>query len=328
MKKTKAISAVLLLAGLLGAVQVALAAFPDRPLRLIVPYPPGATNDKLGRALAERLSRELAQPVVVENRGGAATAIGAQAAATAAPDGYTMLLGTTTTYVVNPLVRTDLPYAPDRDFKTVQIVAETPEVLVANVKSPFKTLRDVSDYAAAHPGEVMYSSSGTGSSLHLAAEGFAARAGIKLKHIPYQGSAPAMFALIKGEVPLMSEVLSGAVAQAQAGQVRVLAIGSANRIALLPDVPTFIESGYPGFRVAGWFALAVPRATPDAIVERLRLAINRVLLDPGLVAAFQNDGMQITPPRDAAQVQAYVDAEKALWSGIVKLVAAKGGLEQ
>jgi tripartite-type tricarboxylate transporter receptor subunit TctC len=318
----------LVLATLTTLATPVMAAFPDRPLRLVVPYPPGATNDKLGRALAERLSRELGQPVVVDNKAGASTAIGAVAVATAPADGYTLLLGTTTTYAVNPLVRTDLPYAPERDFKTVQIVAETPEVLLVNTKSPFKTLQDVIDYAKAHPGQLMYSSSGAGTSLHLAAEGFAARAGVKLKHIPYQGSAPAMFALLKGEVQMMSEVSSGAVAQAKAGQVRVLAVGSAQRMKLLPDVPTFIESGYPGFRVAGWYALSVPRATPDTVVEKLRSAIDKVLVDPTLVSTFQADGMDITPPRDGAGVQAYMDAEKVLWTDIVKTVTARGGLEQ
>ncbi|MDB5380512.1 MAG: hypothetical protein JWO26_144 [Rhodospirillales bacterium] len=277
----------------------AQASYPDRPLRLVVPYPPGATNDVLGRAYAERLSREFGQPVIVENRGGAGTAIGAQAVATARPDGYTMLMGTGTTFVLNPAVQRSLAYDPIRDFAMVSIVAEVPIVFVSNPQQPFRRLADLVTYARSHPGRVNFSSSGTATSLHLAGEMFARASGIELVHVPYPGSAPAMLAVISGDVQMMSEVVSGAVPGILAGRIIGLAVTSDERLAMLPDVPTVAESGYPGFQAQGWYGLALPKATPAATVERLREATNRILAENDLRTRFEPLGLVILPPREA-----------------------------
>ena len=246
----------------LGVAGGARAEYPERPVKLVVPYPPGATNDLLARVLAEPLAKELGQNVIVENKGGAATAIGATAAANAPADGYTLLLGTGTTYTLNPLMKKGLAYDTDRDFRMVSIVAEVPIVFIVNPQFPAQTLADFVAYARANPGKINYSSSGLGSSLHLAAELFAQRAGIRMTHVPYPGSADAMRALLSNEVQMFSEVVSGALPQIAQKSVLPLAITSAKRLAVAPEIPTVAESGFPGFEALGWYALAVPKATP------------------------------------------------------------------
>lgn len=296
----------------------ASAQYPDRPLRLVVPYPPGATNDLLGRAFAEQLSREFGQPVIVENRGGAGTAIGAQAVATARPDGHTMLLGTGTTFVLNPSLQRNLPYDPVRDFTMVSIMAEVPVVFVVNTQFPARSLAELVGYARSHPGRVNFSSSGIATSLHLAGEMFAKAAGIQLVHVPYPGSAAAMLSVIGGDVQMMSEVISGAVPNIQAGRVIPLAVTSEARVSVLPDVPTVAESGFPDFQALGWYGLALPRATPAPIVERLREATNRILAQGDLRARFEPTGLLILPPRDGVAVDSYMERDRARWVPLVR----------
>ncbi len=309
----------LVAAGTLACGLPAAAQYPDRPLRLVVPYPPGATNDILGRAFAEQLAREVGQPVVVENRGGAGTAIGAQAVATARADGYTMLLGTGSTFVLNPALRPhNLSYDPVRDFAMVSIMAEVPIVFIANTQLPARSLAEMVAHARANPGRLNFSSSGIGTSLHLAGEMFARAAGIQLVHVPYPGSAQAMLAVVGGDVMLMSEVVSGAVAGIQSGRVVPLAVTSEARLSILPAVPTVAESGYPGFQALGWYGLALPRATPAALVERLRAATNRILAAGAMKAQFEPTGLIMLPPRDAAEVERYLEADRERWVPLVR----------
>ena len=303
---------------LLGGLSQAAAEYPDRPIRLVVPYPPGATNDLLARVLAEPLAKELGQPVIVDNKGGAATAIGATAVASAPADGYTLLLGTGTTYTLNGLLKKGLAYDTDRDFKLLSILAEVPCVFIVNPQFPARTLGDFVAYAKAHPGAVNYSSSGLGSSLHLAGELFAQRAGIKLTHVPYPGSAGAMRALLANEVQMMSEVLSGALPQMQQKAVTALAVTSAKRTSLAPDVPTVAESGFPGFEAVGWYALAVPKATPPAITHRIEAAINKILGEGALKARFEPLGIEIPGPQEPGWADKYMAADRALWEPLIR----------
>jgi tripartite-type tricarboxylate transporter receptor subunit TctC len=216
--RIKKIISALLIASLTGFGLPVNAQYPDRPLRVVVPFPPGATNDILGRAFAQELSREFGQPVIVENRGGAGTAIGAQAVATARPDGYTMLLGTGTTYVLNPALRpNNLSYDPVRDFAMVSIMAEVPIVFIVNPQLPVRNLAELVAYARAHPGKINFSSAGVATSLHLAGEMFARAANIQVVHVPYPGSAQAMLAVVSGDVQMMAEVVSGAMTGIQSG---------------------------------------------------------------------------------------------------------------
>ncbi|MGB6102543.1 MAG: tripartite tricarboxylate transporter substrate binding protein [Pusillimonas sp.] len=323
MSPFKAVIAGLAITAGLCTVQVAHADYPDRPVRMVVPNPPGGTNDKLARLVAERLTRDLGQPVVVENRPGASTAIGAQAVASSPSDGYTLLFGTTTTFVLNPLVRDDLPYDPARDFKIVSVIAETPPIILASVQSQFHTIQDLVQYAQAHPDQLMYSSAGTGTSLHTNMESFAAGTNLQLQHVPYQGSAPAMLALLRGDVPVMSEVVSGAVAQIKSGQVRALAVGSEHRLELIPDVPTITESGFSGFNGAGWWALAAPKGTPEDVIAKLRSVTNQIMQEPAFKEVFQPDGLVISPPRNAEQVEAYMKKEVQNWTSAVGLIDVK-----
>lgn len=296
----------------------AAAQYPDRPLKIVVPFPPGATNDILGRAFAERLSREFGQPVIVENRGGAGTAIGAQAVATARPDGYTMLLGTGTTYVLNPALRRNLAYDPVRDFTMVSIMAEVPIVFIVNTQFRARSLAELVTYARNNPGRVNYSSAGIATSLHLAGEMLSRAAGIRLVHVPYPGSAQAMLAVAGGDVQMMAEVVSGAVAGIQSGRVVPLAVTSTERLSNLPNVPTVAESGYPDFQALGWYGLALPRATPAPVVERLREATNRILAQGAMRAHFEPSGLVILPPRDAAAVEAYLEQDRERWVPLIR----------
>lgn len=301
--------------GLGGA---AWAQYPERPVKIVVPYPPGATNDLLARVLAEPLSKELGQNVIIENKGGAATAIGATAAANAAPDGYTLLLGTGTTYTLNPLLKKGLAYDTDRDFRMVSIIAEVPIVFIVNPQFPAKTLADFVTYARANPGKINYSSSGLGSSLHLAAELFAQRAGIKMTHVPYPGSADAMRALLSNEVQMFSEVVSGALPQIAQKTVLPLAITSAKRLPVAPEIPTVAESGFPGFEALGWYGLVVPKATPAALVARLEAAINKVLSSGTLQARFDPLGIVIPGAQAPGSAAGYLAKDRSLWEPLIR----------
>lgn len=302
----------------LGLGREAAAQYPDKPVKLIVPYPPGATNDLLGRVLAEPLAKELGQPVIVDNKGGAATAIGATAAANAPADGHTLLLGTGTTFSLNPLLKKGLAYDTDRDFRMVSIIAEVPIVFIVNPQFPAKTLAEFVAYAKANPGKVNFSSSGLGSSLHLAAELFAQQAGIRMVHVPYPGSAGAMRALLSNEVQMFSEVISGALPQIAQKTVTALAITSAKRLAVTPDIPTVAESGYPGFEALGWYGLAVPKATPAPAVARLEKAINKILASGEMQQRFEPLGIVIPGPQEAGSAEAYLAKDRKLWQPLIR----------
>ena len=302
----------------LGLGREAAAQYPDKPVKLIVPYPPGATNDLLGRVLAEPLAKELGQPVIVDNKGGAATAIGATAAANAPADGHTLLLGTGTTFSLNPLLKKGLAYDTDRDFRMVSIIAEVPIVFIVNPQFPAKTLAEFVAYAKANPGKVNFSSSGLGSSLHLAAELFAQQAGIRMVHVPYPGSAGAMRALLSNEVQMFSEVISGALPQIEQKTVTALAITSAKRLAVTPDIPTVAESGYPGFEALGWYGLAVPKATPAPAVARLEKAINKILASGEMQQRFEPLGIVIPGPQEAGSAEAYLAKDRKLWEPLIR----------
>ena len=322
--RIKKIISALLVAGLTGFGLPVNAQYPDRPLRVVVPFPPGATNDILGRAFAQELSREFGQPVIVENRGGAGTAIGAQAVATARPDGYTMLLGTGTTYVLNPALRpNNLSYDPVRDFAMVSIMAEVPIVFIVNPQLPVRNLAELVAYARAHPGKINFSSAGVATSLHLAGEMFARAANIQVVHVPYPGSAQAMLAVVSGDVQMMAEVVSGAMTGIQSNRVTPLAITSSERLSILPSVPTVAESGYPGFQALGWYGLALPRATPAPIVERLREATNRILARGDMRAHFEPSGLVILRPHDAATVDRYLEQDRHRWVPLIRALDIK-----
>jgi tripartite-type tricarboxylate transporter receptor subunit TctC len=293
------------------------AAYPERPLKLIVPYTPGGSTDMLGRALAEHLRKELGETVVVENKPGANTGIGAQALASAPPDGYTLLMATAATMVLNPLLHNKLGYDPAQ-LQPVARVAVTPLVMVARPDTEFRTLADLLGRAKAQPGRVNYASTGVGSTLHLAGELLQAETATEMVHVPYKGSAPALTGLLAGETHFFIDSVATSTPLVKGGKLVALAVTSRERLALLPDVPTVAESGVPGFDVSTWFGIVVPRGTPDDAVNRLNAAIASALRDKAFRDTFEAVGLIIPQPLKPAEFRSLIADDTAKWAPLVK----------
>src|SRR5437660_7664528 len=245
---------------LVVAAPVALgqAAYPTKPVRLVVPYPPGGTTDLLARAAAQKLSEAWGQQVIVANRPGAAGNIGAELVARSAPDGYTLLMGTVGTHAINASLYAKMPYDHVKDFAPVILVAGVPNVLVVNPQLPVNTVPGLVAYAKANPGKLNFASSGSGTSIHLSGELFKTMTGVQMTHVPYKGSAPALTDLIGGQVQLMFDNLPSALPQIKGGKLRAIAVTSTKRAPALPDIPTMAESGLPGFEASSWFGVLAP----------------------------------------------------------------------
>ncbi|WP_421953592.1 Bug family tripartite tricarboxylate transporter substrate binding protein [Polaromonas sp.] len=271
-----------LAACVIAGVSIAASAqtYPARPIKLIVPYAAGGTTDILGRMIGQKLQESMGQPVVVENKPGAATNLGAEATAKAVPDGYTLLLGTNVTFAVNPHLYEKLAFDPLKDFAPIAPIALTQTVLLVNPSVPAHNVREVIALAKAQPGKLSYGSYGSGSLAHLAAAQFAAMAGVQMVHVPYKGSAPAMTDLVGGHINLMFDNIVTALPNAKSGKVRALAVTGARRSAAAPDLPTVAEGGVGGYEVVGWFGFAAPAGTPPEIVRKLNSEINRALAMP------------------------------------------------
>jgi len=268
----------LLLALLCALPLVAAAqAYPSKPIRFVVPYPAGGPLDTVARLLGQKVSESVKQPVIVENKAGAGGNIGADAVAKSPADGYTILMGAVATHAINPTLYAHIPYDPVRDFIPVTQVASTPNVLVVNPSVPAANVKEFIAYAKAHPGKLNFGSGSTGSAGHLAGELFKTQAGVEMTHVPYKGAAPAMNDLIGGQIQLMFDNLASALGQVRAGRVRALAVTTAKRTSLAPDLPTIAESGLPGFDINTWFGIFVPANTPREIVDRLHDEFARAL---------------------------------------------------
>ena len=255
--------------------------YPTKPIRIVVPFPAGGTTDILARAVAQRLTETLGQPVVVDNRPGAGGNIGAELVAKAAPDGYTLLMGTVGTHAINASLYAKMPYDHVRDFAPVILVAGVPNVLVINPALPVNSVQELIAYGKANPGKLNFASSGNGTSIHLSAELFKTMTGVQMAHVPYKGSAPALVDLMGGQVQLMFDNLPSALPQIKAGKLKALAVTSAQRSSALPDVPTVIESGLPGFEASSWFGLLAPAGTPKDIIAKLNGEVAKWLATPG-----------------------------------------------
>ncbi|WP_020202856.1 MULTISPECIES: Bug family tripartite tricarboxylate transporter substrate binding protein [Cupriavidus] len=292
-------------------------AYPSRPIRLVVPFTPGGTTDILARLVALKLGEALGQTVVVDNRPGAGGNIGAEAVAKAAPDGYTLLMGTLGTQVTNQFIYARMPYDSGKDFAPVTLVANSPNVLLTNATLPVKSVAELIALAKQQPGKLNYASTSTGGSPHLSGELLDSMAGVKMQHVPYKGAAPAMTDLLAGQVNLMYDNLPSALAQIQAGKVRALAVTTPQRAPVLPDVPTVAESGLPGYVVNSWFGLLAPAGTPAALVARIQQAVARILATPEVRQRVEQLGAVPggdTPAAFAAVIRA--DTEK--WSRVIK----------
>jgi tripartite-type tricarboxylate transporter receptor subunit TctC len=271
--------ATLLLAA--AAAPPAAAAWPERPVTVIVPYPPAGTSDVLARLVGNRLAPRLGQPVVIENRAGGAGNIGTAAAARAAPDGHTLVLGTVNTFGINPAAVERLPYDAVRDFAPVTVIADTPNVVLANPGAPFRTLGKLIAHARANPGRVSWGSTSTGGSPHMSGELLKQMAGVDMVHVPYRGGGPMLSDLIGGVIPLGFDNLPSAAGHIRGGQLRALAVTTRERWPGLPEVPTVAEGGnLPGYEVAAWFGLLAPANTPRSVVEALQAHVASILREP------------------------------------------------
>lgn len=291
-------------------------AYPGRPITLVVPYPAGGSADILARTVGQKLGERLGQTVVVENRAGAGTAIGAKFVAGAAPDGYTLLLGTVSSQAINPAM-TKVGYDPLKDFTPVAALASIPFVLVSHPSLPARTVADVIALAKAKPGELSYASAGLGTSNHLAGELLATAAQVRLLHVPYKGSAPALNDVAAGHVPLMFDLMATALPQVQSGKVKALAVTGKKRSALLPDVPTAIESGLAGYDVTAWFGVFAPAGLPRPVLERLNTEIAALIRTPDMQKRLRDLGAD---PEEAG-IEAYAEFgrhEVARWSEVVR----------
>jgi len=297
---------------LLAAALPAASAYPERAVRIIVPFAAGATLDLMTRAVAEELAHQLGQPVVVENRAGASGIIGADAVAKAPADGYTLMMAPFSVLAVNASLHKNLPYDNLRDLAPVALVAVAPHVLLASAQLPYRTLADLLAAAKARPGQIAYASAGAGSSAHLATEVLLYKAGVKMAHVPYKGTAPAYNDLIPGRVAVMIDGVGAALPRIQSGQVRALGVTSPEPVDVLPGVPTLAQAGVPGYDVTPWYGMVAPRGTPEAVVAALNGAVNRALATEGLRRRFAEMGLQ---PRGgkSADFGAYMASETAKW---------------
>jgi tripartite-type tricarboxylate transporter receptor subunit TctC len=305
------------LSGALAQPVQAQTKYPSRAVRMIVPFPPGQAADLFGRMLAHRLSSAWGQNVVVENRGGGAGIPAMMAAKNAAPDGYTVVMGTTQTLSVNPSMYADLPYDPLKDFVPVSNVVVAPLVIAAHPSFQPRSVSELVAAARKSPGELVIAVPGQGTSQHLTAELFKSRAGIELRAVAYKGSGPAMIDLIGGQVPLMMDSLASAFPHIRSGRIRVVAVTTARRVPQLPEVPTVAESGYPGFEGLGWAGIVVPAATPRAIVENLSVSIRNALENPDLKAGIIARG-SIPDPRTPAEYAEFIRAETIKWARVAQ----------
>ncbi len=307
---------------LAGAAGGTAGAYPERPVHLIVPFPPGGGADNLARLIMPRVAQALGQPIVIENKAGAGGNIGAEFVARAVPDGYTLLYGTNGTHAINASLYRNLRFDPVKDFAPVSRMTEIAAMLIVNPELPVASTAELIAYARAHPGKLNFASAGNGTTSHLAGELFKTQAGIDIVHVPYRGGALAMTDLIGGQVQLMIEVMPSAYPQAREGKVRALAVSTPRRFPGAPDIPTIAESGLPGFEASAWDGIFAPAGTPSAIVDRLNAAIRQALDDPEVVATLRLRGAQPVPGTSDA-FAAFIVSSAEKWALAVRASGAK-----
>jgi len=278
-----------------GAVLAQGTAYPTKPVRLVVPFPPAGTTDIIARAAAQKLSEAWGQQVVVDNRPGAAGNIGSELVSKAAPDGYTLEMGTVGTHAINPSLYAKMPYDHVRDFVPIVLVAGVPNVLVVNPSLPVNSVQELIAYAKANPGKINFASSGSGTSIHLSGEMFRTITGVDITHVPYKGSAPALTDLMGGQVQIMFDNLPSSLAFIKAGKLKALAVTSATRATALPDVPTMVEAGVPGFEASSWFGMLAPAGTSGSPHRRRRKSLPS--RGRSLPAARPRTSRTTSPPR-------------------------------
>ena len=298
-------------------------AWPAKPVRIVVPYPPGGPVDISARLLAPKLQQALGQPFLVENKPGAGGNIGADFVAKSAPDGYTIGMGAIVTHAINPAMFPNLPYDPIRDFRHLALVVQVPNVLVVNPELPARSVKELIALAKAQPGKLDFASGSTGSTGHLAGELFKQMTGTYMVHIPYKGAPPAVADLLAGRVQLMFDNLASALPNVRAGKLRALAVTTLRRSSALPDLPTLDESGLQGFDMTTWWGLMGPAKLPPDVVQRLSAEILKAMDSADVRERLRAMGMEGSPLRTPEQFTAFVEAEAKLYARLVKVSGAK-----
>mgnify|MGYP001316450325 CR=1 FL=1 len=317
-------AAAMLVAGTIAVADRAIAqdAFPVKPLRMLVPFPPGGVTDIIARLIAPKMSEGLKQNVLVENRPGANGNIAVDIVAKSQPDGYTLLFGQVSNLAVNPAVYRNIPFDPVRDLAPVALVASAPQIIVVSAGSGFKSVADVLAAAKAKPGEVTFASSGLGSMAHMGIELMQLSAGIKFLHIPYKGASPAIIDVIGGRAAVFMAAVPSVMGQMRGGKLRGIAVTSAKRVKDLPDIPTLAESGFPGYEGGNWFAVMGRAGTAPAIIARLNAEVNKSLDAPDVKARIASEGGTILGGT-AAQLAAQLQADLVKWKRVVKEAGIK-----
>jgi tripartite-type tricarboxylate transporter receptor subunit TctC len=292
--------------------------YPTHPIKLVVNYATGGPTDILARLFGDYLSKDLKQPVIVENKGGAQGAIGAEEVAHSDPDGYTLLFTTGSVIVTNPLLYKKLSYDPVRDFRMLAIVCDSPLVMEVHPSVPAKTVAELVAYAKQNPGKINFGAGGVGATVHLAGEMFKQLAGIKMTLVPYKGTGPALSDLIAGNIQLMFDSVSTVLPQVKSGSLRALGVTTEHRSPDLPDVPTIAESGYPDYRVSLWSGFAAPAKLPDDVTAKISASLDRAMNDEAFRAKLEKLGSPVERPRSAAAIKEFIDADRARWSAVIK----------
>lgn len=300
----------------------AQANYPNRPIQLVVTVPPGGAADIVARLIASKLADALGQSVIINNRGGAGGTIAAAQVAKSDPDGYTLLLNTIATHGIGPHIYANLQYDPVKDFSPVILIAKLPLIMAVNAELPARSVADVIALAKAKPGELSFSSSGSGGAPHLAGEMFKRLAGIELLHVPYRGSGPAVIDLIAGRIAMMFDATPSLLPYIMAGKLRPLAAASPQRHRLLPDVPSFAELGYPGMDIALWYGVVAPGGTPAPIVQRLNAELAKIVDMPDIRKSLTEQGADLQGG-SAEDFAAFMRNESARWSEVVKQAGIK-----
>jgi tripartite-type tricarboxylate transporter receptor subunit TctC len=291
--------------------------YPDKPIRLVVPFSAGGTTDILARAVGQKLGEHLGQQVVVDNKPGAGGNIGSDIVAKSAPDGYTLVMGTVGTHAINASLYKKMPYDHIKDFVPVSLVALVPNILVVHPSVPANSVKELIAYAKANPGKLNFASSGNGTSIHLSGELFKTTAGVEMTHVPYKGSAPAVTDLLGGQVQLMFDNMPSALPHVKAGKLKALGVTTAKRFPAAPDIPTIAEAGVPGYEASSWFGVLAPAGTPKEIVNKLSSEIAKILQTPEIKERLLSQGAEPvgnTPD----QFTAFIKAETAKWAKVVK----------
>lgn len=317
MNRIKRLAIAVLMTCCASAVHAADSSYPTRPIRVIVPFAPGGSTDILVRTLGQQLHEQLAQPVVIDNRGGAGGAIGAELAAKSAPDGYTIMITTSGVIVVNPSLYRKLSYDPLTDFAPITNAASLPNMLVVSPSFPANNVKELLALARAKPGTLTYASGGNGTSNHLSAELMKYLAGVNVSHVPYKGGGPAVLATMTGEVSMLFATMPSAMQQVKAGKLKALAVTSRNRSPAIPELPTMAEAGVKDFEFLTWAGVLAPRRTPSAYIAKLNSEIGKAIRVPQVAARLRSEGYDPVGS-SPAEMTSLMKTETAMWARVIK----------